>query len=117
MTSVKIICTIVYIILMLGTFLTVGNAEQYFDVASLFVVIVIALLYSLAARGDSTYIQKFGDGAVRAGWLGTIIGVVAIFGSDWFSDGNLMGIGASFAVASLTLLYGYMIKLGTLILD
>ena len=61
--------------------------------------------------------QKFGDGAVRAGWFGSIIGIIAIFGSSGFGDGNFQAIGAALAVCSLTVLYGYFFKLGSMLLD
>ena len=61
--------------------------------------------------------EKFGDGAVRAGWLGSIIGIIAIFGSGGFGDGNMQAIGAALAVCSLTVLYGYFFKLGSMLLD
>ena len=68
-------------------------------------------------NNDESFIQKFGDGAVRAGWLGFIIGIVAIFGSDTFANGDLPMLGAAMAVCSLTVLYGYFIKIGAMILD
>ena len=85
--------------------------------ASLIVVVVIAALYAVSVKGDDTYIQKFGDGAVRAGWLGSIIGIVAIFGSDGVGQGNMEAIGAALAVCSLTVFYGYFFKIGSILLD
>lgn len=117
MNTKKIICTILYVAFVIVTVFTVGNIGQYFDIASFIVVLVIAILYSVAAAGPESFITKFGDGAVKAGWLGSIIGVVAIFGSTGFASANMEVIGASLAVASLTILYGYFFKLGSLILD
>ena len=119
MNTTKISCTIVYIIFMLGTFYTIGNVSQFFDVNSFIFVIVVGGLYAFSVKGDNTYIQKFGDGTVRAGWLGSLIGVVSIFGSPVFagSTSNLEPLGVALAIASLTVLYGYFFKLGTIILD
>ncbi len=50
-----------------------------------------------------------GNGAER-GWLGSIIGIVGVFGSDIFANGDLPILGAAMAVCSLTVLYGYFIK-------
>lgn len=117
MSAVKIVSTIVYVFFIGITLLTVGNVNQYLDLASLIVVAVIAILYAIASKGDETYVQKFGDGAVRAGWLGSIIGIVAIFGSGGVADGNIEAIGAALAVCSLTVFYGYFFKLGSMLLD
>ena len=113
----KIVSAVLYIFFVGITLLAVGNVDQYFDLASLIVVIVIAVLYSVSVNGTESYVRKFGDGAVRAGWLGSIIGIVAIFGSDGVSSGNMEAIGAALAVCSLTVLYGYFFKLGSLLLD
>ena len=117
MSAVKIVSTIVYILFIGITLLTVGNVNQYIDLASFIVVVVIAILYTVSVKGDGTYVQKFGDGAVRAGWLGSIIGIVAIFGSDGVSNGNMEAIGAALAVCSLTVFYGYFFKIGSILLD
>ena len=117
MTTTKIISTVIYVLFIMSTFFTVGNMNQYFDLASLIVVIVIASLYTISVKSDESYIKKFGQGAVRAGWLGSMIGVIAIFGSEGFSNGNMEAIGSAFAVASLTVLYGYLLQLGCILLD
>ena len=119
MTTTKILCTIIYMGFILGTFFIAGNVSQFFDVISFVFVIVIGGLYAFSVKGEGTYIQKFGDGAVRAGWLGSLIGVVSIFGSPVFagSTSNLEALGAALAIASLTVLYGYFFKLGSIILD
>ena len=75
MSAVKIIATIVYAIFIGVTLLTVGNINQYLDLNSLVVVVVIAILYVISANGNESYVQKFGDGAVKAGWFGSIIGI------------------------------------------
>ena len=119
MTTTKILCTIIYIGFIAGTFFIAGNVSQFFDVISFVFVIVVGGLYAFSVKGEDTYIQKFGDGAVRAGWLGSLIGVVSIFGSPVFagSTSNLEALGAALAIASLTVLYGYFFKLGSIILD
>ena len=48
--------------------------------------------------------QKFGNGAVRAGWLSLIIGIIAIFGTDYFASGDMSRIGMALDVCSLTIL-------------
>ena len=117
MTTLKIVSTLIYALFIGITLLTVGNVNQYFDLPSFIVVVVIAILYAISAKGEESYVRKFGDGAVKAGWLGSIIGIVAIFGSRGFGNGDMQAIGAALAVCSLTVFYGYVFKLGSALLD
>ena len=117
MNATKIVCASIYVLLIAGTLVTVGNVGQYMDIPSAIVVVVIGVLFAATAKGDDSVIQKFGNGAVRAGWLGSIIGIIAIFGSDGFAAGDLSMLGSAMAVCSLTVFYGYVFKLGAMILD
>ena len=117
MNTKKILSAVAYVGLIVSTFIVAGGLEQYIDLNSFIVVAVIALLFALGVKSDESFITKFGDGAVRAGWLGSIIGIVAIFGSDIFANGDLPMLGAAMSVCSLTVLYGYFFKLGAMILD
>ena len=117
MNTTKIICTIIYVIMIAVTLVMVGNAGQYIDINSAIIVVVIGVLFALATKGDGGFVQKFGDGAVRAGWLGSIIGIISIFGTDGFASGDMSKIGLALAVCSLTVFYGYFLKLGAMILD
>ena len=119
MNTTKIIYTVIYIIFIVATLFSIGNVSQFFDINSFIFVIVLGGLYAFSVKADNTYVQKFGDGTVRAGWLGSLIGVVAILGSPVFagSTSNLEALGAALAIASLTVLYGYFFKLGSIILD
>ena len=116
-TTTKIVCTVIYVLFMFSILITVGNVDKYIDFNSFLVVVVIAALFAASAQGEESFIQKFGDGAVRAGWLGSIIGIIAIFGTDYFASGDMSQIGMALAVCSLTILYGYFFKLGAMILD
>ena len=117
MSVKKIVCSAIYVLFILGTLIAVGNVGQYIDIPSLLVVVVIATLFAASARGEESIVQKFGNGAVSAGWLGSIIGVIAVFGSDGFTSGDMSKIGMALAVCSLTVFYGYLFKLGSMILD
>jgi hypothetical protein len=70
MSTSKIICAILYVLFILGTFYTVSNVSQFIDLNSFVFVAIIGALYAYAVKGEATYVQKFGDGAVRVGWLG-----------------------------------------------
>ena len=76
MTTTKIVCTAIYVLFIAATLITVG-VSQYIDLNSLIVVIVIGALFAAAAKGEESLVQKFGTGAVRAGWLLSIIGINA----------------------------------------
>ena len=117
MNTKKIICSVAYVALVVATFIVAGGLEQYIDLNSFIVVAAIALLFALGVNNDESFIQKFGNGAVRAGWLGSIIGIVGIFGSDIFANGDLPMLGAAMSVCSIPVLYGYFFKLGAMILD
>jgi hypothetical protein len=117
MNTLKIISTLVYFLFIGVTLFAVGNVNQYIDLNAFIVVIVIAFLYAISVKGDETYVRKFGDGAVKAGWLGSIIGIIAIFGSDGFGSGDMAAIGAALAVCSLTVFYGYFFKIGSILLE
>jgi len=117
MTATKIVCTLIYVFFIAITLNAVGNIKLYIDLNSAIVVVVLAILFAATAKGDESTVQKFGSGAVRAGWLGSIIGVVYIFGSEGFAAGDLSMLGSACAVCSLPVLYGYLLKLGTIILD
>ena len=116
MTTTKIVCAAIYVLFIAATLITVG-VGQYIDLNSLIVVIVIGALFAAAAKGEESLVQKFGNGAVRAGWLGSIIGIIAVFGSDGFAAGDLSMLGSAMAVCCLTVFYGYVFKLGAMILD
>ena len=60
-------CAAIYVLMIAGTLVTVGNVGQYIDMPSATVVVVISVLFAATAKGDDSIIQKFGNGAVRAG--------------------------------------------------
>ena len=82
----------------------VGNVDQYFDITALVVVFVIAVLYLLGVDGDEICIPKFGHGIVWVGCFGSITDIIAFFGSDGFSYGNIQVISAALKVCLLTVL-------------
>ena len=56
-----------------------------------------------------------GNGAVYFGWIGTLIGLIALTAGKWDNWGDIEKTGLALSVAMLTLLYGYIIKLITLV--
>ena len=116
MSTKKIICGIAFIGFLICTFLFAGGVEQFIDLASISVVVILGALFAIAVDGDDSFVQKFGDGCVRAGWIGTIIGLIVIFGSERFTSFDTAEIGPAAAVCLLTILYGYTFKMLSMIL-
>ena len=61
-------CAAIYVLMIAGTLVTVGNVGQYIDMPSTIVVVVISVLIASTAKSDDSIIQKFGNCAVRAVW-------------------------------------------------
>tara|TARA_Y100001968_G_C18865360_1_gene484593 strand:+ start:58 stop:414 length:357 start_codon:yes stop_codon:yes gene_type:complete len=117
MNAKKIISSLAFVCMILATFVFAGGIEQFVDLASLSVVVVLGAIFAASVKSDRSFIQKFGDGCVRAGWIGTLIGCIVIFGSERFTSFNTAEIGPAIAVALLTVLYGYAFKMLAMILD
>ena len=92
MNLTKIFYSAIYVLFILGTLVTVGNVGQYIDIPSFLVVFVIALLFAVSAKGEESIIKKVGNGAVQAGWLCLIIGIIAVFNRDCFASGYMSEI-------------------------
>ena len=67
--------------------------------------------FSAAPFPPENHIANFGNGAVYFGWLGTLIGLIAITGNRFMVWGDVEKMGPALAVSMLTILYGYSIKL------
>ena len=70
----------------------------------------------ILALQDCNHIKNFGQGAVYFDWLGTLVGLIAITGNRFMVWGDVEKMGPALAVAMLTILYGYIIKLVTIAL-
>ena len=51
MDTTKIICTVIYAIMIAATLAMVGNVGQYIDMPSAIIVVVVGVLFALAAKG------------------------------------------------------------------
>ena len=74
----------------------VGDEGPYFYMPSTILVLKIGFFFELAEKGDGSFIQKFGDGAVKAGLIFPIIGITHIFDSA-FAYGYMSKIGPALA--------------------
>ena len=55
--------------------------------------------------------RNFGAGAVYFGWLGTLVGLIAISGNAFGAWNSVAAMGPALAVSMLPLFYGYIVKL------
>ena len=94
----------------IGAAATVG-VHLYFDILSFLFVLGGAIGFLVMKNNPEKHIANFGDGAVYFGWLGTLIGLIAITGNRFMVWGNVEKMGPALAVAMLTILYGYTVKL------
>ena len=98
-----------------GAAATVG-IHLYFDILSFLFVLGGAIGFLVMKNRPENHLQNFGQGAVYFGWLGTVVGLIAITGTPSFVWGDIEKMGPALAVAMLTVLYGYSLKLVTIAL-
>jgi hypothetical protein len=64
----------------IGAAATVGF-HLYFDILSLLFVLRGAIGFLIMKGNPENHTKNFGDGAVYFGWLGTLVGLIAITGN------------------------------------
>ena len=101
--------------IIVGAAVTVG-IHLFFDINSLLFVLGGATGFLVMNNDPEKHIANFGEGAVYFGWLGTLIGLIAITGDRFSVWGDLDSMGSALAVSMLTILYGYSLKLITIAL-
>ena len=101
--------------IMLGAILQIGH-QLFIDINSVLFVLGGATGFLVFKKNSGNHIKNFGQGAVYFGWLGTLIGLIAITGNRFLVWGDLEKMGPALAVAMLTILYGYTIKVVTIAL-
>ena len=101
--------------IMLGAFLQIGP-HLYMDINSVIFVLGGATGFLVMKNKPENHLQNFGQGAVYFGWLGTVVGLIAIAGTPSFVWGDIGKMGPALAVSMLTILYGYIVKLVTIAL-
>ena len=98
--------------IMLGAFLQIG-LHLFFDLNAALFVLGGGTGFLIMRNNPAKHLVNFGDGAVYFGWLGTLIGLIAITGNRFMVWGDVDKMGPALAVSMLTILYGYSIKLFT----
>jgi flagellar motor component MotA len=94
----------------IGAATTVG-IHLYFDILSFLFVLGGAIGFLVMKNDPENHIGNFGAGAVYFGWLGTLVGLIAITGNRFMVWGDIEKMGPALAVSMLTVLYGYSIKI------
>jgi len=96
--------------IILGAVAHVG-IHLYNDFMSLMFVLGGAFGFALLKKETSEMPRNFGEGAVYFGWLGLLVGLVAIAGNAFGAWGSVEKMGPALAVSMLPLLYGYTVRL------
>ena len=110
----KYIGLLICLSIIIGAISHVGF-NYYHDMLSFSFVAGGSIGYGLLKGQKDQFIINCGNGAVYFGWLGTLIGLIALTAGKWNNWGNVEKTGIALSVAMLTLLYGYIIKLITLV--
>ena len=91
--------------------------QLFHDIHSILFVLGGATGYSFLKSSRDDWVKNIGNGAVYFGWLGTLIGLIAIAGNRFDVWGDMDRMGPSLSVAMLTIFYGYLLKLITMAFD
>lgn len=102
--------------IMLGAFFQIG-LHFFIDLNSALFVLGGATGFLVMKNNPGRHIENFGQGAVYFGWLGTLVGLIAITGNRFMVWGDVEKMGPALAVSMLTILYGYTVRLVTIALS
>jgi len=87
------------------------GAHLYFDLMSLIFVLGGAFGFAILKNAPLQTVSNFGIGAVYFGWLGFLIGLIAIAGNAFGAWESVTAMGPALAVSMLPLFYGYTLNL------
>ena len=106
------------ILLVVGGGITMGGGlERAVDLLSFIFVIGVGIGHAFGTKDGDNKVTRFGDGCVRGGWLGLLVGITLIAGTDYAAQMDFSSIMPALAVALLAPLYGYFLKIITMQLD
>ena len=111
----KIIGVGICFAIILGAILQVGH-HLFIDINAALFVLGGATGFLVFKKDAANHIKNFWQGAVYFGWLGTLIGLIAITGNRFMVWGDVEKMGPALALAMLTIFYGYTIKMVTIAL-
>ena len=107
----------VIIIIVVCATITGGGISPFIDTMALIFVLGIGIGHALGAKDGESKITRVGDGSVRGGWLGLLVGLVLIAGTDGAAQLDFAILMPAMAVALLTPFYGYFFKVISMQLD
>ena len=105
---------IICLLIIIGAISHVGF-NIYNDILSFSFVAGGCVGYGLLKDQKGKFIINCGNGAVYFGWFGTLIGIIALTAGKWNNWGDIDKTGIALSVALLTVFYGYIIKLITIV--
>ena len=106
------------ILLVVGGGITMGGGlDRAVDLLSLIFVIGVGIGHAFGTKDGDNTVTRFGDGCVRGGWLGLLVGITLIAGTDYAAKMDFSNIMPALAVALLAPLYGNFLKIITMQLD
>ena len=109
----KLMGLLIVIAIIFGATSIVGF-QLFNDIYSILFVLGGATGYSLLKSDRDDWVKNIGNGAVYFGWLGTLIGLIAIAGNRLDVWDDMDKLSTALAVAMLTIFYGYLLKLITM---
>ena len=112
--SSKYIGLFICLFIIIGAISHVGFS-YYNDLQSFLFVSGGSFGYALLKNQKNKFIINCGNGAVYFGWFGTLIGIIALTAGKWNNWGDVEKTGIAISIAMLTVFYGYVIKLITIV--
>ena len=106
----KYLGLLICLFIIMGAVVHVGP-HLYNDLMSALFVLGGALGFALLKNQPLQMPANFGAGAIYFGWLGTLVGLIAISGNAFGAWESVTAMGPALAVSMLPLLYGYTVNL------
>ena len=108
---------VIILLVVVGGIIMGGGFERAIDLLSFIFVIGVGIGHAFGTKDGNNTITRFGDGCVRGGWLGLLVGITLIAGTDYAAQMDFSKIMPALAVSLLAPLYGYFLKIITMQLD
>ena len=108
---------VLIVVVVVSAFNAAGDIGTAIDLLAFLFVIGVAIGHILGSKDCDNRVTRFGDGAVRGGWLGFLVGIIMIASSPSAAQMDFSAIMPAMAVATLTPFYGYFLKLISLQID
>ena len=114
--SSKYIGLFICLFIIIGAISHVGFS-YYNDLQSFLFVSGGSFGYALLKNQKNKFIINCGNGAVYFGWFGSLIGLIALTAGRSNNWGDIEKTGIALSILMLTLFYGYIIKLISLVFN